>query len=249
MNPIKVIVYGYNGVMGQHVADAISKNPVFELLAAVSPLSYNENHSVIQLASLIGFSEKADLIIDFSHPDNLDDLLNYASAYKVPTLIATTGHNDFQINRMATVASDYDFPILLSSNTSFGIHLMQKLVATAAQFLEDAYDIEIIEKHHNRKVDCPSGTAKTLAESVQRNLSKTTTVQNGHVGKRNANAIGIHSVRGGAIFGEHTVLFAGEEELIEIKHAALSRRVFATSALQLGKKLMSQPGNLYTQLY
>ncbi len=242
-----VILYGYNGVMGQLIAKELSNSEEWELLYGVSPLTTAESAPCPLVTSLIGLQMRADLLVDFSHPENLDDILAYATAHQVPTLIATTGHTPAQREKMKAAAKN--FPLLLSSNTSIGVHLLNKLLAVAAAELGDTFDIEVIEKHHNRKVDAPSGTAETLVKTIESTLSNAVQRQYGRTpesGKRQPNTIGIHSVRGGTIAGEHTVLFAGEDEVIELKHTALSRRLFAVGALSAGSKLQTKAPGFYT---
>ncbi|MEG2852984.1 MAG: 4-hydroxy-tetrahydrodipicolinate reductase, partial [Hydrogenoanaerobacterium sp.] len=174
------------------------------------------------------FGGKADVIIDFSHPSALSGILAYAKAHKVGIVVATTGLSPAAIESVKAAASD--IPVFYSANMSIGINLILELCAKAAAILEGNFDIEIVEKHHNQKVDAPSGTALMLADAISESLKNAPQyVYDRHSvrKKREENEIGIHSVRGGSIVGEHEVIFAGKDEVIEIKHQATSKEVFA----------------------
>ncbi|MDQ4682653.1 4-hydroxy-tetrahydrodipicolinate reductase, partial [Stenotrophomonas maltophilia group sp. RNC7] len=172
-------------------------------------------------------------MIDFSNPARLYDLLTFCVDTNTAVVIATTGLSEEQEIRIKDVSKK--IPVFKSSNTSLGINLVLDLVRKSTNILNEAFDIEIIEKHHNKKIDAPSGTAYMIAQAINEEMSNEMVYNYGREGKnskRNKNEIGIHAVRGGSIVGEHTVIFAGMDEIIEIKHTALSKGVFARGAIK-----------------
>ena len=190
--------------------------------------------------------EAGDIIIDFSHYSRLDTLLDYSKNKKIPLIVATTGYSDETLRKMEETAKE--IPVLLSSNMSLGVNLLNDILERIVPVLYENYDIEVIEKHHNKKIDSPSGTAKTLVETIERSCPKKMKEQYGRKGesKREKNEIGIHSLRGGTIVGEHSVLFCGEDEIIEIKHTAMSKKIFAMGALKAARFLVGKKTGLYT---
>lgn len=191
-------------------------------------------------------NEAGDVIIDFSHYSRLDSLLDFVENKKIPVVIATTGFSNEILERIKKISKDV--PILLSSNMSLGINLIQDILEKIVPILYGGYDIEVIEKHHNKKVDSPSGTAKTLVEIIENSSPNTLNKIYGREGikKREKNEIGIHAVRGGTIVGEHSILFCGNDEVIEIKHTAMSKKIFAEGAIKGAYFLMEQKPNLYS---
>jgi 4-hydroxy-tetrahydrodipicolinate reductase len=192
-------------------------------------------------------AETADIIIDFSHPAALAGILSYAVEKRLPLVIATTGHSKEQRNLIMDASKT--IPVLLSANMSLGVNLLLDLVRRAAKMLQDDFDIEIIEKHHNQKIDAPSGTALAIADAVNSALSgnQKKYVYDRHSSrqKRTRDEIGIHSIRGGTITGEHTILFAGNDEMIEIKHTAISKDLFAEGALKAASFLYDKEPGYY----
>ena len=189
----------------------------------------------------------SDVIIDFSHHSLMGRLLNYAARTKTPTVICTTGLTDEINARIEEVAKTV--PILHSGNMSVGINLLLKLVKKAAAALTDNFDIELVERHHNRKLDAPSGTAYMIADAINEELKNSKYYTFGREGKdtkRKPEEIGIHSVRGGTIVGEHAVIFAGTDEVIEINHKAYSRKLFAVGAIKAARFLVNQGPGLYS---
>ena len=175
---------------------------------------------------------QADAIIDYSHPSALDGLLKYAISTHTPLVIATTGYNEEQIEQIRKASEQV--PIFFSFNMSLGINLLAQLAKTAAAFLGDQFDIEIVEKHHNRKLDAPSGTALLLADAINDSLDhQKHYVYDRHSvrRKREKSEIGIHTIRGGTIVGEHEVIFAGHDEIITLSHTAMSREIFAVGSI------------------
>lgn len=190
--------------------------------------------------------ETGDIIIDFSHYSRLDTLLDYSKNKRIPLIVATTGYSDETLRKIEETAKE--IPILLSSNMSLGVNLLNDILERIVPVLYGNYDIEVIEKHHNKKIDSPSGTAKTLVETIERSCPENMREQYGREGnsKREKNEIGIHSLRGGTIVGEHSVLFCGEDEIIEIKHTAMSKKIFAMGALKAARFLIGKEAGLYT---
>lgn len=190
--------------------------------------------------------ETGDIIIDFSHYSRLDALLDYSKNKRIPLIVATTGYSNETMRKIEETVKE--IPVLLSSNMSLGVNLLNDILERIVPVLYENYDIEVIEKHHNKKVDSPSGTAKTLVETIERSCTEEMREQYGREGnsKRERNEIGIHSLRGGTIVGEHSVLFCGEDEIIEIKHTAMSKKIFAMGTLKAARFLVGKEAGLYT---
>lgn len=191
------------------------------------------------------FPGNADVIVDFSHHTATESLLSYARRTKTPLVIATTGHTEEELAEIHTAATEV--AIFRSGNMSIGINLLMELCRTAAETLGVEFDVEIVERHHNRKLDAPSGTALMLADAVAETREESEYVYDRHSVRRQRSQkeIGIHSVRGGSIVGEHEVLFAGENEMISLTHTATSREVFATGALRAAEYMKGKSAGLY----
>lgn len=241
---IKVLLNGCNGKMGQVINNLIEQNSNFELVCGVD-LKQEVSCSFPVYSNINDVTEKVDVIIDFSIPEASLKLLDFACKKQVPVVIATTGFSEDQMNEIKKTSQK--IPIFQSANMSFDIMIMKKLVSWLAPYLKDT-DIEIIESHHNRKIDSPSGTAQMLADSINQSLGNMYYCEynrhNKHE-KRNKNEIGISSIRGGNIVGEHTVQFIGNFETFEIKHTSYSRNVFAQGALKAADFIVSQPCGFY----
>lgn len=197
-----------------------------------------------ELPSLFDIKEKIDVIIDFSNPVNLKMICDYAKKNNTPVVIATTGYSDEE-KEMIRDLSKY-VPVLWSSNYSLGVILLNRLVREITPILKDSFDIEVIEAHHNKKIDAPSGTAKMLVNSIKE--AGDFRVVNGREGvsKREPyKEIGVHAVRGGTIVGEHEVIYAGEDEIITLKHSAHSKAIFANGAIKGAKWLIGKEAKLY----
>ena len=188
-----------------------------------------------------------DVVIDFSNAGAVDSLLDYCVEKKLPVVLCTTGLSEEQLKKVNTASQQ--IPVLKSANMSVGINLLLKLLAEAAKVLGPAgYDIELVERHHNQKVDAPSGTALALADSINASLDNkyTYVYDRSQVRKkREKNEIGISAVRGGTIVGDHEVIFAGTDEVIEFKHSAYSRSVFGKGAVEAAKFLAGQEPGMY----
>lgn len=243
---MKVIINGCNGAMGQVLSRIIDKEDDIEILAGIdrNPERYNNNYPVY--SEIFSCREKAEVIIDFSSPNSLKSLLEYGVEKRMPLVIATTGLSEE--NMESIVEASKIIPIFQSSNTSLGVNTLINLVKKAAVVLEEGFDIEIIEKHHNKKVDAPSGTAYMIANAINGELGNSKEFiygREGNKGARRKNNIGIHAVRGGTIPGEHTVIFAGEDEVIEIKHTAFSKDIFAAGAIKAARFIINEEKGLY----
>ncbi|MBQ8345029.1 MAG: 4-hydroxy-tetrahydrodipicolinate reductase, partial [Clostridia bacterium] len=192
------------------------------------------------------FPGKADVIVDFSHHAALPSLADYAIKTQTPLVVATTGHTDEEKEQMRKTAEQV--ALFASGNMSIGINLLIELCRTAAKTLGQEFDVEIVEKHHNQKLDAPSGTALMIANALAEETPDSEFVYDRHSVRkaRSSGEIGIHSVRGGTIVGVHEVLFAGTNEMIELTHTATSREVFADGALRAAIYLANKPAGLYS---
>ncbi len=243
---INLILSGCNGKMGQVIARLVSEDESARIVCGYD-VNTERRNSFPVLNDLTQFDGHADAVIDFSNPDSLGDLLDYSEKTGVPLVIATTGLNTEQIARLAEHAKKV--PVFCSANMSLGVNLLVSLVKKAASILEGNFDIEIIEKHHNQKIDAPSGTALMIADEITSSLKEGADyVYDRHCvrKKRDKHEIGIHSVRGGTIVGEHEVLFAGTDELISISHTAMSKEIFAVGAIRAAKFLAGKQPGFYT---
>lgn len=240
---MKVIINGYSGTMGQVLTKCVADDEELELVAGISP----KHHDVDGFNTYSNFAdvkEDSDVVIDFSNPLALDGILEYCLKTKTPVVLATTGYNDEEMEKIHEAAKQ--IPVFLSFNMSLGVNILLKLVKEAAKNLAN-FDIEIIEKHHNKKVDSPSGTAVMIANAVKeiREQSEFIYGRHGRTGKRQQNEVGIHAVRGGTIVGEHSAIFAGNDEILEINHSARSKNVFAEGAIAAAKYLVNQEPGFY----
>lgn len=237
---LKIGLCGCNGRMGKVITDIVAKKENMKIVAGFDAYTTKLADYPVY-ADPQEFSGACDVIIDFSNPASLDALLTYCKAHKTPIVICTTGHSKEQLDAMR--AASAEIPVFRSGNMSIGINLMMDLLRKCGAVLGDGYDVEITEKHHNQKLDAPSGTAIMLADAVNEALPYDAEyVYNRHDRreKRPKHEIGMHCIRGGTIVGEHEVLFAGRDELIEIRHVALSREVFAVGAVDAAAYLGSQ---------
>ena len=242
---IKVLINGCNGKMGQEVIKAIHDNEKFTVLNGVDK-EENPDYIFPVYTNINDIKEKPDVIIDFSIPVATMQILEYAKSNKVPIVIATTGLSEEQKQKIKEYSKA--IPIFQSANMSYDINLMKRIVAEVAKNLIGT-DIEIIETHHNRKVDAPSGTALLLADSINEALGNSmeynfNRFQNRE--KRKKNEIGFSSIRGGNIVGEHTVCFFGENDCLEITHKAYSRGLFAEGALKGAEYIVGKENGYYT---
>lgn len=232
---LKIIISGCNGHMGRVVESLCNADPQVEVAAGFDVLGSSEREFPV-FTSPAQFTGKANAVIDFSSPAALDGLLEFAKATKTPLVLATTGYSPEQIAKIGAAA--LEVPIFRSANMSLGINVLIELVKKASSVLGDSYDIEIVERHHRRKVDAPSGTALMIADAAAEACGhETEYVFERHSVRqpRDKKEIGISAVRGGTIVGEHEIIFAGHDEVMEIKHTALSREIFAQGAVEAAK--------------
>ncbi len=243
---IRIIIHGCNGKMGQAVASAAAADPDIQVVAGIDKFPDSKQNPFPTYGSLSQCKETADVIVDFSTPAALADLLAFANERKIAAVIATTGFSQDDIKLIEQASRS--IPIFRSANMSLGVNVMLELAQKAAFTLGDEFDIEIIEKHHNQKVDSPSGTAYALADAINQTLLNSKNYIYGRHSKnqrRSKSEIGIHAVRGGTIPGQHTVLFAGSDEVLEITHTAYSRQIFALGALRACKYIVRKSPGLY----
>ena len=243
---VEVILHGCNGRMGQMLSELISKDEEMKVVAGIEPSGEAKNDYPVY-KSFDELKETADVIIDFSTASAIDSLLDYCEKTHTPLVLCSTGLSEAQLDRVERLAKVS--AVLVSANMSLGINMLLKLLKNITKTLYgNGFDIEIVEKHHNQKLDAPSGTALALAdvmkeelEDISYNLNRTEVRK-----KRERNEIGISAVRGGTIVGEHEVIFAGTDEVIEIKHTAYSRAIFAKGAMSAAKFLSGKSAGKYS---
>lgn len=244
-----ILLSGCNGKMGKAVTRSVAESADCEIVGGVDIFTEAlSGYPVFSTPSAITneITEKADVIIDFSNPAALSGLLEYAVKNSIPAVISTTGLSDSQINLIKDASKK--IPVFFSANMSLGVNLVCELAKKAANVLGDAFDIEIIEMHHNQKIDAPSGTALMIADAIKEELTDDVVYEYDRHSKREKRAkkeIGIHAVRGGTITGEHQVIFAGLDEIITISHSARSKELFATGAISAAKFICGKPAGLY----
>lgn len=243
---IKLIMHGCNGKMGQVISKIVKEDSGAEIVAGVDSYLGVENEYPV-FESIEKCDVEADAIIDFSNASAVDGLLDYCVEKQIPVVLCTTGLSEEQLQKVKEASKKV--AVLKSANMSLGINLLMKLLQDAAKVLGTAgYDIEIVEKHHNQKVDAPSGTALALADSINDAMDDAYTYvydRSQVRQKRDKKELGISAVRGGTIVGEHEVFFAGEDEVIEFKHTAYSKAVFGKGAVEAGKFLKGKGPGLY----
>jgi len=242
---IKVMISGFNGAMGQNVKNIVEGYKDMKIVCGFDKFSKgNEEYPIYSRFEDI--KEDIDVVIDFSHFSLVDDLIDFCVKSKTALVCATTGLDD-KINEHLTKASKL-VPVFKTGNFSYGISVVSKMLELGAKMLCEDFDTEIIEKHHNRKVDAPSGTAYMLADVIKENSPKELEYKYDRFGKdvkREEKDLTIHAVRGGTIVGEHEVIFAGEDEIIEVKHTALSRKVFAVGAVKAGRYIYDKSSGYF----
>lgn len=243
---LNVGLSGCNGTMGRIIHDLLLEQENVQVVFGIDiePERYENDYPVFKDPYQINVD--CDVIIDFSKPENINHLLDYCVNHETAVVIATTGLSEAQEEKI--IEASHKIPVFRSSNTSLGVNVLLDLVKTATRLLNDNFDIEVIEKHHNKKVDAPSGTAFMIASSINEELNQVMDYNYGRQGnhtKRKEKEIGIHSVRGGTIPGEHTVIFAGPDEMIEIKHTALSKKIFAEQAIKAAEFITHKEAKLY----
>ncbi len=240
---MNVLLSGCLGKMGQNVEECINERDDVMISCGVDIAEGNKLYPVYKC--FIDVKETPDVIIDFSNPLVFDDLIDYAVKRGIPAVICTTGLSEGQVQKIREAAQQ--IPLFYSGNMSLGINVLIELSKMAAKVLSGSFDIEIIEKHHHRKLDAPSGTALMIADAIAEEKGDTQYVYDRHAyrKKREPNEIGIHSIRGGTIVGEHEVIFAGHNEVVSIRHQAESRGVFAAGAVNAAAFILDKPAGLY----
>jgi len=243
---VRIIMHGCNGKMGQVISGLVAADSEAEIVAGVDVYDQVANPYPV-FKSIEECNVEADAIIDFSNAAGVDKLLDYCVEKQVPVVLCTTGLSEEQLAHVK--AASEKVAILKSANMSLGINMLLKLLKEATSILAPAgFDIEIVEKHHNLKLDAPSGTALALADSINEELNNSyeyvydrSQVRE----KRSEKEIGISAVRGGTIVGDHDVIFAGADEVITFSHRAYSKAVFGKGAVQAAKFLAGKPAGMY----
>ena len=243
---VKIIMHGCNGKMGQVITGLADRDGDVEIVAGVDPMDSGMNTYPV-FPSIDLCDVDADVIIDFASAKAVDALLDYSVRRQIPVVLCTTGLSEEQLAHVKRASASV--AVLKSANMSLGINVISKLLKEAARTLADAgFDIEIVEKHHNQKIDAPSGTAIMIANAINETLNNEYHyVYDRHARrmKRDDKEIGMHSIRGGTIVGEHDVIFAGKDEVITLSHSAASKTVFAVGAVNAAVYLCGKPAGLY----
>ncbi len=243
---VRMIMHGCNGKMGQVISEICREDPEIEIVAGIDPYTGKENSYPV-FPEIEQCEIKADVVVDFAAASAVDSLLDYCVKRRLPVVLCTTGLSEAQLARVEETGRQV--AVLKSANMSLGINTLMDLLKNAAKILAPAgFDIEIVEKHHNQKVDAPSGTALALADSINEALDQAYEYKYDRTQerkKRDRKEIGIQAVRGGNIVGEHQVIFAGMDEVIEIKHTAYSKAIFGKGAVEAAKFLAGRPAGKY----
>ena len=241
----RIILSGCGGRMGRTVAACAEGRQDCKIVAGIDVRKETELPFPV-----FGAPEKvdagADVLVDFSNPSLLGPLLNFGESTKTPLVLCTTGYSSEQTEALKRASRK--IPVFYSGNMSLGISLLIELAKKAARVLGDRFDIEIVEEHHNQKIDAPSGTALMIADSISSVLPHDMQYvydRHSRRKKREKNEIGIHSIRGGTIVGEHKVIFAGPHEVLTLSHSAESKEIFALGALQAAIFLQGKAAGLY----
>ena len=240
---VKILLNGCLGKMGQAVEACVNEREDVMITCGVDIAEGDKTYPVYNC--FVDVQEKPDVIIDFSNPLVLDDMLTFALDNQTPVIICTTGFSDAQVQKIKDTANK--IPVFYSGNMSLGINVLIALSKMAAKVLYNSFDIEVVEKHHNLKIDAPSGTALMIADAINEEIGDAQYVYDRHAyrKKRVHNEIGIHSIRGGTIVGEHEVIFAGHDEVVSLKHQAQSKGVFAAGAVNAAVYMKDKPSGLY----
>lgn len=241
---IRILLNGCNGKMGKVISEMAKESTTVLIAAGVDKNSSNLGYPCYN--SIEECEIQIDVILDFSRPDALDSLCQYSKERNIPIVFCTTGFSNEQISEINSLSEE--IPVFHSANMSIGVNVVNNILKSISNMLYKDFDIEVIEKHHNQKVDAPSGTALLLANTIKDSIEEETILVNGRHGinKRQPNEIGIHAIRGGNIIGDHEIIFAGKGECIEIKHTAISREVFAVGALKACEYIYGKQKGLYS---
>ena len=243
---VKIIMHGCNGHMGQVITGLVKEDANAEIIAGIDMNDNGQNDYPV-FKSLAECDVPADVVVDFSSYKAADALLDACKEKKLPLVLCTTGLTEDQLKKVQETSKE--IPVLRSANMSLGVNTLMKLVQAAAKVLAEAgFDMEIVEKHHNQKLDAPSGTAIALADSMNEALDEAYSYKydrSQERKKRDKYEIGIQAVRGGNIVGEHEVIFAGTDEIITFKHTAYSKAIFGKGAIEAAKYLAGKPAGFY----
>lgn len=242
---IDIILSGCNGKMGHVISELVDQRDDCRITAGIDK-NVTEDGAFPQFSNIFDFGGNANVIIDFSHPSALSDLLSFATLKNIPVVLATTGYTDKDVRKIKSAAEN--IPLFFTANMSIGINLLSALAKKAASVLSGDFDIEIIEKHHNQKLDAPSGTAIMLANEISTVLEKQPIYEYDRHSKRckrSKNEIGLHAVRGGNIVGEHEIIFAGHDEIISLSHSARSKEIFAAGAINAALYMVAKENGIY----
>ena len=242
---IRIIIHGCCGRMGHIITEICEKDEKTQVVAGVD--AFGDAYAGFPVYRDLSDCPEADVVIDFSTASAVDGLLAYCTAKNLPVVVCTTGLSDEQTKALQSAAEK--IAVLKSANMSVGVNLIEALIAQAAPKLAQAgFDIEIVEKHHNQKIDAPSGTAIMLANAINETLDNSKHYvydRHSRRQKREKSEIGMHAIRGGTIVGEHDVIFAGNDEVITLSHSAASKTVFAAGAVNAAVFLKDKPAGLY----
>lgn len=240
---IRMLLNGCNGKMGKVISEMAKSSKTISIVSGIDKNSSNLSYPCYN--HIDECKDEIDVILDFSRPEALDALCKYSKQKNVPIVFCTTGYTSEQLSKIHSLSNQV--AVFHSANMSIGINIINNMLRSISNMLYKDFDIEIIEKHHNQKMDSPSGTALLLANTIKDSIKEETTFVNGRNGlaKRQPSEIGIHAVRGGNIIGDHEIIFAGIGECIEIKHTAISREVFAIGALKACEYIYEKKKGLY----
>lgn len=241
----RIIITGACGKMGKVIQSIVENRDDCKVVAGVD--KYDDGNRPFPVyATISEIKEEADVVIDFSNPSLLDDILAYGKNTNTALVIATTGFDDCQKKQIQDASKDC--AVFFTYNYSLGINLLVSLAKKATQILGDEFDIEIVEQHHNQKIDAPSGTALMLADAIAEEFEKPMKYEydrHSKREKRTKDEIGIHAVRGGTIVGEHEIIFAGRDEVISLSHSARSKEVFAVGAVNAAVYMAGKQPGMY----
>lgn len=244
---LNIIVNGCHGKMGQVLVRQIIDDNELNIVAGIDRELDKLNVTFPVYENIFDCKEKAHVIIDFSSPRAIKELLKYGEKENIPLVIATTGMSSQDMDNIKKAS--LNIPVFYSTNMSIGINILLNLVQSAAKLMGNSVDIEIIEKHHNLKIDSPSGTAYSIAEKINEVFNhsmKYVYGRHSNEDRRKNNEIGIHAIRGGTIVGEHSIIFAGKDETIEISHSASSKNIFALGAIRAAKFIVNKEAGFYS---
>ena len=242
----KILICGSSGKMGKAVFEAVERTDGVEVCCGVDAFSKGEL-SFTEYKCFEDVKEVPDVVVDFSNPVNLDSMYDFCIKNNVPAVICTTGFSPEQVEKINELSKFV--PVFYSGNMSLGVNLLIELSKKATAVFGSAFDIEIVEKHHNQKIDAPSGTALMIADAISEVMNEEPQYvydRHAYRAKRKSNEIGIHAVRGGTIVGEHSVIFAGNDEVLTLTHQAQSKSLFATGAVSAAKFVCGKKPQMYS---